>query len=178
MIRLIACILLFILSFQSGGYKLYFYIAHKAVQEKVAAQIHTASLPDQLVKFQIPLYSHTYKTLDWHDEHEFMLNGQMYDVISSSVKNDIMYMTCFHDLHDTELMADLLDFISIDDILEKITQQLKKIIKVGSDSIIINDLTLFFARYDFYIIQLFPELNIKRNNSGYSFFVFQPPEFQ
>lgn len=151
-------------------------MAHQAIKSDVFNKVATRSHKEKCVKFELPVHSNTYKTLDWHDDQEFMLDGQMYDVISLSIRNNIVYITCFHDFDDTKLWSDWLWFVDLSSIIEKIVQQLKKMPGVESVKFILSDLLFYLPHYDFYIIKLFPGLNVKHNDSGYNFFVFQPPE--
>jgi hypothetical protein len=45
--------------------------------------------------------------VSWKDAHEFSLNGNMYDIVSSQIVNDSIYYWCWPDRKETQLNAQL-----------------------------------------------------------------------
>jgi hypothetical protein len=43
--------------------------------------------------------------LEWEDDHEFRLNGEMYDVIEKKIENNKLIIRCISDKKETELVT-------------------------------------------------------------------------
>ena len=100
----------------------------------------------------------------------------MYDIVSKSIKNDTLYLTCFHDKEDSELWF---DFENVSDtIFNKALQNVKKILDtIVSFSVSINKNT-YSIKAQYKLLPSVKALNFSQifYTSKFLLSVFQPPE--
>lgn len=72
------------------------------IRQEVKAQLKTGLDQEELVQFKFTEEEKQLR-LNWKDSKEFELNGEMYDVVETSIKGDTTYITCWHDKKETKL---------------------------------------------------------------------------
>ncbi len=172
MIRVITCILLLNFTLQFGGYQAYFSIVQKKIREKSHIAIHDKENQKEFINLSF----HVNKTLDWKEENEFRYEGNMYDVVSKSIKNDTLYLTCYHDKEETEVWA---NFDSVSEIVfNKTLQNVKKILETMASFSAPTSTNIFSEKNQFQLLSAVKTLNFTQifYANNFHFSVFQPPE--
>lgn len=53
-----------------------------------------------------------YESLHWEHDYEFSLKGEMYDVLSKEIQNDVIIVKCVHDKRETSINKSIVKFIA------------------------------------------------------------------
>lgn len=104
--KTLAILTLFLFAFNAGGYLFVFKIKQYQLKKEIKQQIK-AGISEEVLTL-ITLDSETSSTIVWKDEHEFILKGQMYDVVRKGTDNKgnaLLY--CITDTQETLLFAEL-----------------------------------------------------------------------
>ncbi len=70
------------------------------IRNSVLTALQMDVLPEQLIVFTFSKAES--EALNWRKNHEFELDGQMYDIVETKEENGILYYTCFHDVKETK----------------------------------------------------------------------------
>ena len=96
-------LLLLILVVQLVGVHLYFSFARWKVKAEMHEKIASGFGKEHLRTIRVRL-SHANELPSWFDKHEFSYEGQMYDVISFTVKDKELVISCISDKDETRLI--------------------------------------------------------------------------
>lgn len=103
--RLISFLFLIIFIWQLAGFFIYFEIARFHVRKDIKRAIKH-SLPQNKFK-QFNFTNEEFKYLTWINEHEFKMNGRLYDVVKKNKSNVGFSVYCIDDIQETVLFAQL-----------------------------------------------------------------------
>jgi len=107
--RLFAVLFVSLYLYNIAGYLVVFSVLQHRVRSEVK-QMLKARIPDSdFVKFSFhtrALEQHSY-SLRWIDDHEFTLDGKLYDVVRSSTVGDSTILLCINDIQEEQLFANL-----------------------------------------------------------------------
>ena len=99
--------MLSVILFQSVGYVVLYKLWIKKHRHEIKTGI-LKELPDEfLVVVRVPLHRPESVPLEFKHEEEFKLNGEMYDIVRSEIRNDTIYYVVFHDKKETSLYRSL-----------------------------------------------------------------------
>jgi len=99
----ISCLLL-VFTCQVGYY--FFYVGERAAAQHEMKAAMLAGLPDQ--SYQIIVLEKNSNAISWEEEgKEFYLNGKLYDVAKSSVKDGATYLYCLEDSREDAIIKNL-----------------------------------------------------------------------
>ncbi len=95
--------------FMTFGYYAAFRILRKHHKTEIKQLLYSGGAKELQQEFT---FSKTeYKQLDWKDEKEFMLNGNMYDVLKKELLPSGKYrLICHHDLNDQTIFSFLIRY--------------------------------------------------------------------
>ncbi|MBM3186996.1 MAG: hypothetical protein FJZ67_11910, partial [Bacteroidetes bacterium] len=103
--RLFSFLFLIVFFWQLAGFFVYFEIERYHVRKDIKLAIKQ-SLPQNEFK-QFNFTEIEFQHLTWINDHEFKMNGRMYDVVKK-YKNDAGYsISCIDDIQETRLFAQL-----------------------------------------------------------------------
>lgn len=99
--------MLSVILFQSVGYV----VLHKIWIKKHRHEIKSGflrELPDSsLTIVRVPFYHPESVPLEFEHAEEFKLNGEMYDIVRTEIRNDTIYYFAFHDTKESSLYRSL-----------------------------------------------------------------------
>ncbi len=99
--------MLSVLLFQSVGYVVFYKYLIKKHRHDIKTSI-LRELPDEaLTIIRVPLADPGSVPLEFEHAEEFKLNGEMYDIVRSEIRNDTIYYVVFHDKKETSLYRSL-----------------------------------------------------------------------
>jgi len=99
----ISCLLL-VFACQMGYY--FFYVGERAAAQHEMKAAMLAGLPDE--SYQIIVLEKNSNAIFWEEEgKEFYLNGKLYDVAKSSVKDGATYLYCLEDSGEDAIIKNL-----------------------------------------------------------------------
>ena len=102
--KLFSILLLSCLLFNTAGYHLIFYIRQAEIKaEMKRSLLHSDNKEVDLLVFSLNDKKNIEK-LEWEDDDEFELNGEMYDVIEKKTQNGKLIIRCINDKRETELI--------------------------------------------------------------------------
>lgn len=105
--RLTSHLFLIIFIWQLAGFFVYFEIERNRVRKDIKQLIKNGSL-----KSKCRLFNFTQKefnNLTWINDHEFKMNGHMYDVVKKNKNKHGYSVSCIDDTQETRLFAELDD---------------------------------------------------------------------
>ena len=77
-----------------------FLIDQSNIRNSVLKTIQAGIAPEKLITFK---FSHSEsEALHWKKDHEFELDGEMYDVVSTDINDYQIIYTCFHDTKESK----------------------------------------------------------------------------
>lgn len=130
--RLAAIVMISLMLFGMGGYSVVFKLEQISIRERVKERIKQSIPNDQLHHFTVEQLSKA----EWEDDHEFSLEGIMYDVVRTTDSKGVRHFYCLKDGDETRLVRSLNEI--------KCAQDLNKPGKNASN------LLKFFCSLDFY----------------------------
>ena len=100
-------LMLAVLIFQSVGYV----VLHKVWIKKHRHEIKSGflrELPESLLMIiRVPYFQPESVPLEFEHAEEFKLNGEMYDIVRTEIRNDTIYYFTFHDTKESSLYRSL-----------------------------------------------------------------------
>lgn len=105
--KIIAILLLISFGIQVAGYHLFFHIRKWEIKSSARKNRRRNSSRENELQFIFPLTGRlqlTNSQPEWEDDHEFRLNGHMYDVIEKRIVGDTIYVRCVADEKETRLI--------------------------------------------------------------------------
>lgn len=129
-------LLSFIMLLNAIGYYPLFKIKQWQVHEEMKSLIRS-SLPDDKLKCVTVSVNEEYKIhweWEWEDEQEFTYEGNLYDVIRTSMEGNTTHYYCIQDTQETNLFAQLDQEVErkMDDKGNPLQQTAKKMMKIFS----------------------------------------------
>lgn len=103
--RLFSFLFLFVFIWQLAGFFVYFEIERYHVRKDIKRAIKH-SLPQNQYK-QFNFTNAEFKELTWINDHEFKMNGRLYDVVKKNKSNVGFLVYCIDDIQETILFAQL-----------------------------------------------------------------------
>jgi hypothetical protein len=103
--RLFSFLFLIVFIWQLAGFFIYFEIERYHVRKYIKRAIKQ-SLPQNQYK-QFNFTNEEFKDLTWINEHEFKMNGRLYDVVKKNKSNVVFSVSCIDDIQETVLFAQL-----------------------------------------------------------------------
>ncbi|MDX2002745.1 MAG: hypothetical protein SFW35_09955 [Chitinophagales bacterium] len=103
--RAFAILLISIFIFNEVGHLCIFLFERMAVRKEVKHSMLDALDNGKLLAFSFS--KQQLADLDWEDEHEFRLQGKMYDVVRREIKDGLVTLYCYSDDQETQLLAGL-----------------------------------------------------------------------
>ncbi len=103
--RLIALILLLFILLNIFGYQVVYLLRRHEIKEEMIEFLKNKPDDKLVTEFRIDLNDK--KTLDkfeWEEEHEFRLDGEMYDVIEKKAENGALIIRCVNDRKESDLV--------------------------------------------------------------------------
>jgi hypothetical protein len=103
--KIISILLLLCLLLNIIGYHLIFHLRQAEIKAEMKKVLRLKANKDDEIVF---VFSLTHKKalakLEWEDDHEFRLNGEMYDVIERKIANHKLVIRCISDKKETALI--------------------------------------------------------------------------
>ncbi len=103
--RLFSVLFLIVFIWQLAGFFIYFELERYHVRKDIKRAIKH-SLPQNQYK-QFNFTNEEFKDLTWINEHEFKMNGHLYDVVKKNKSNVGFSVYCIDDIQETVLFAQL-----------------------------------------------------------------------
>lgn len=103
--RLFSVLFLIVFIWQLAGFFIYFEIERYYVRKDIKRAIKH-SLPQNQYK-QFNFTNKEFKDLTWINDHEFKMNGRLYDVVKKNKSNVGFSVYCIDDMQETVLFAQL-----------------------------------------------------------------------
>ena len=104
--KILSILLVFVFFYSFVGYYLNFAIEQCGIKEEVKEKI-IHHLPDKYLTI-IKVSSKDRKKITWTEEgNEFRFGGDLYDVVKTRQENGITYYSCFCDVKENQLIANL-----------------------------------------------------------------------
>jgi hypothetical protein len=103
--RLFSFLFLIVFIWQLAGFFIYFEIERYHVRKDIKRAIKY-SLPQNEFK-QFNFTNAEFKELTWINDHEFKMNGRLYDVVKKNKSNVGFSVSCIDDIQETVLFAQL-----------------------------------------------------------------------
>ena len=103
--RLFSVLFLIVFIWQLVGFFIYFEIERYHVRKDIKRAIKH-SLPQNQYK-QFNFTNKEFKDLTWINDHEFKMNGRLYDVVKKNKSNVGFSVYCIDDIQETVLFAQL-----------------------------------------------------------------------
>ena len=103
--RLFSFLFLIVFIWQLAGFFIYFEIERYHVRKDIKRAIKY-SLPQNEFK-QFNFTNAEFKELTWINDHEFKMNGRLYDVVKKNKSNLGFSVSCIDDIQETVLFAQL-----------------------------------------------------------------------
>ena len=103
--RLFSFLFLIVFIWQLAGFFIYFEIERYHVRKDIKRAIKH-SLPQNEFK-QFYFTEKELKELTWINDHEFKMNGRLYDVVKKNKSNVGFSVSCIDDIQETVLFAEL-----------------------------------------------------------------------
>jgi hypothetical protein len=103
--RLFSFLFLIVFIWQLAGFFIYFEIERHHVRKDIKRAIKQ-SLPQNQYK-QFNFTEKEFKELTWINDHEFKMNGRLYDVVKKNKSNIGFSVYCIDDIQETVLFAQL-----------------------------------------------------------------------
>ncbi len=100
---IIALVMIFL--FQAVGVFLLLKLRQQEIKQEIKMRIKAGVPESELTVFKFD--DHQLATLKWVDDHEFILDGQMYDIVKTSQDGDILVYHCLHDKQETIIFKNL-----------------------------------------------------------------------
>ena len=172
MIRHIAIILLLNFSLQFGGYQLYFSVTQFIIQKENRSEFFLNLQKEKSIHFQFPIDS----KVQFKNDHEFVLNGQIYDVLSQSTQNGIVYLECYYDQKETKLWSYFESFVDL--LFGKALDQIKKVLEtIETSEAAFYEVIYCPIKWEYhFLINVFLSFSSVSIYSIHLFSIFQPPE--
>ena len=104
-------LLMLALIFIHGSVELFilkiFQVQHK---EEISKLIDEGLSEDELVLFQFSKddFEKGLEHIEWVEEHEFRIGGEMYDIVQKEITADSIYLYCYHDRKESKLYSSIL----------------------------------------------------------------------
>lgn len=107
--RLVACVFLFLYAYNIAGYVVLFSLLQYRTRSEIKAMLKARVPEDQLTTFafQTASFARNERSLQWVDDHEFRLEGKLYDVVRSFARGDTTYLVCINDVQEERLFEHL-----------------------------------------------------------------------
>lgn len=96
---------LLIFMFQSVGMFLLFRIKQADIRQEIKSRIKAGVPEAELTIFRFN--PENLKQLKWVEDHEFIYQERMYDIVSTAYEGEIVIYHCLHDKQETRLFKDL-----------------------------------------------------------------------
>ena len=103
--RLFSFLFLIVFIWQLAGFFIYFEIERYHLRKDIKRAIKY-SLPQNEFK-QFNFTNAEFKELTWINDHEFKMNGRLYDVVKKNKSNVGFSVSCIDDIQETVLFAQL-----------------------------------------------------------------------
>ena len=103
--RLFSFLFLIVFIWQLAGFFIYFEIERYHVRKDIKRAIKH-SLPQNQYK-QFNFTNAEFNELTWINDHEFKMNGRLYDVVKKNKSNVGISVSCIDDIQETVLFAQL-----------------------------------------------------------------------
>jgi hypothetical protein len=101
--KLTSILLLFCLLFATAGYQVVLRVQVWQAKNQMKRELqNSSSHKDEITEFQFA--ADKYNQLEWENDHEFLFNGHMYDLISKEWKNGKLLISCISDDRETVLL--------------------------------------------------------------------------
>ena len=115
----IAILLLILFAYNIFGFYYCFIYKQNKIRSEIKTQIKNNVPQEQLII--LTFTKKQVKKLAFQDENEFRLNGKMYDIVKTTIKNNIITYFCINDVQEEELFESLNEQVSnnLDNILHK-----------------------------------------------------------
>lgn len=98
--------------FQAAGVYLLLKLRQQEVRQEIKSRIKAGVPESDLTVFKFD--DQQQARLKWVDDHEFVLEGQMYDIVRLQNEGDITVFYCLHDTQETALFKKLNHLVAND----------------------------------------------------------------
>jgi hypothetical protein len=104
-------LLMLVLMFFHGSLELFILKIFQAQhREEINKLIDEDLSEDELVLFNFSKdnFEKGLKHIEWVEEHEFRIEGEMYDIVRKEITSDSVYLYCYHDKKESKLYSGIL----------------------------------------------------------------------
>ncbi len=111
----IITVLMLILIVSHGTIQLFILKVFQAQHRKEITQsIDKGNIKEELIlfKFNKDEFEKGINYIEWAEEGEFIIDGEMYDVVKSEVKADSIYLYCLHDNEESILYSTVMEIFN------------------------------------------------------------------
>lgn len=109
--KYISLILIVILTLNAGGY-FFIYLGLQCNFKDEASKRINDFIPDsEMTLIKVPQGDYTVKGIEWTEDNEFEMNGEMYDVFKTENVNGDVYLYCLADKNEDRLNSAFSNFI-------------------------------------------------------------------
>ncbi len=119
-----ALFLLFLFLFQLGGWIMPFYIHQQGIRHSIKQRIKKGVPEGELIYFEEN--DDFLAAIEWENDHEFRLDGAMYDVVKTETSSNKKVFACINDRQEEQLFAQLDELVNNELNKEANVQRLKK----------------------------------------------------
>ncbi len=149
--RFFSFLLMSIFIWQLAGFFVFFELERFHVRKEIKKAIKH-SLPEKEFK-QFNFSALEFKSLTWINDHEFKMNGRMYDVVKKSKINSGYSVSCIDDIQETVLFAKL-DEATVSNLNNQPEKSpLKSCVKVFKSSYLNNEFDIELVTSSYIITQ-------------------------
>ncbi len=135
--RIFSFLLLTIFTWQLIGFFVYFKWEQFLVRKEIKKEIKQNLPQNEFQSFHFTFKE--FKDLTWINDHEFKMNGRMYDVVKKK-KNDLGYsVSCIDDIQETVLFAKLDEATASNMSNQPEKSPFKSCMKIFKTNFIVND---------------------------------------
>jgi hypothetical protein len=103
--RLFSFLFLIVFIWQLAGFFIYFEFERYHVRKEIKRAIKHSLPQNEFKQFNFTIKE--YNDLTWINEHEFKMNGRLYDVVKKNKSNVGFCLSCIDDIQETVLFAQL-----------------------------------------------------------------------
>lgn len=104
-------VLMLVLIFFHGSLELFILKIFQAQHREEVYKLIDEGLCEQnlvLFKFSNDEFERGLQHIEWVEEHEFRIEGEMYDIVRKELTADSVYLYCYHDKKESKLYSSIL----------------------------------------------------------------------
>lgn len=101
----IALLFISLFAFQLGGWIIPFHLRQCHIRHEIKQRIKKGVAQNDLISIQAS--PGNLEKMEWKDEHEFRLDGEMYDIVSTGISDGQLVYQCINDKQEQKLFSQL-----------------------------------------------------------------------